>query len=78
MNFKVQDSGDIVVREGKQGELYRDKLVMYDEDYDWLDPDDPDYDEYTLPFTCHTVLTMLRNLPEGVRWNPRTEEFEGW
>ena len=75
MKFRVEDSGGYT--DWQEGEVYHNKVVMYDEDYDYKDPEDPSNDEYVLPFDKYTVLSMLRSLPKGVRWNPRTEEFEG-
>jgi len=77
MVFQVKDSGSRTYDSGDRAKRYIDKVVTYDEDWDYMDPDDPDGNEYTLPFTCHTVLDMLDSLPEGVRWNPRSERFEG-
>jgi len=77
MYFRVQDSGKTTSWEkGEWGDKLLEKVVAYDEDYDFRDPDDPESDQYTLPFDAHTVISMLRSLPKGVKWNPRSEEFE--
>lgn len=77
MQFRVQDSGGVTGwEEGEWGDKLLEKVVAYDEDYDYKDPDDPDSNQYTLPFDAYTVISMLRSLPKGVKWNPRSEEFE--
>lgn len=62
----------------KDAEELLDKIVVYDEDFDYVDPNDPSEWEYTFNYGGFTVADMLRSLPKGVRWNPRTDSFEGW
>ena len=47
------------------------KIVI--EDYD----KDQEVEMGRLRLSSHTVLEMLDALPEGVKWNPYTEQFEG-
>ena len=78
MTFQIKDSGNKTYDTDENARRLIDKVVTYDEDWDYRDPDNPDDWEYTLPFDCYTVRSMLNSLPKGVKWNPRTEEFEGW
>lgn len=47
------------------------KVVI--EDYD----KDPELEMGRLRLSSDTVVQMLDALPEGVKWNPYTERFEG-
>ena len=77
MTFQIKDSGNKTYDTKDNAQRLINKVVTYDEDWDYIDPSDPDEWEYTLPFDCHTVRSMLESLPNGVRWNPRSEQFEG-
>ena len=78
MIFTIQCLSNYSRYTGRDGDELLNKVVHYEEDFDYLDPNDPNGDEYTLSFSPSTIADMLRNLPRGVKWNPRTDSFEGW
>ena len=78
MTFNIQCLSNHNRYAGREGDELLNKIVHYEEDFDYLDPNDPNGDEYTLSFSPSTIADMLRSLPRGVKWNPRSESFEGW